>query len=298
LGLPAAVGGRLGQVLEAADVVIWAPRVASAHRPARRQVVEVETMSAGDEGMAPRSTPLLLKVAAIPTILVVEVAGLLLVAGALASSIAGAVGRGFFLSIGFGAIWIAVGGFLLRSVTRGYPDLRTVTRVTWLGTALIASAFFAWTSFRVTTVNETVARGVPASHGGDAAAPTSQAQGSTTSSAPPVVDVQLASGRFRDLDENASGNAAVVRLAHGGQVLTLTDFSASNGPDVRVYLVAGRVNRAADVHDKVDLGGLKGNRGDQQYAIPDSVDLSRYSTVVIYCRSFSVAFGAAELAAS
>jgi hypothetical protein len=254
-------------------------------------------MSARDEGVANRPTPLALKVATVPALLGVEVGGLLLVAGALASTVAGAVGRGFFLSIAFGVIWIAAGGFLLRSLTRGHPDLRAVTRVTWLGTALLASAFFAWTSFRVTTVNETVARGVPATHSGEAAAPTSQAQGSTASSAP-VVDVQLASGRFRDLDENASGNAAVVRLAHGGQVLTLTEFSASNGPDVRVYLVAGRVNRAADVHDKVDLGGLKGNRGDQQYAIPDSVDLSRYSTVVIYCRSFSVAFGAAELTAS
>jgi hypothetical protein len=43
---------------------------------------------------------------------------------------------------------------------------------------------------------------------------------------------------------------------------------------------------------------LKSNVGNQQYEIPDDVDLDKYSTVVIWCRAFSVEFGAAQLQGS
>jgi hypothetical protein len=44
----------------------------------------------------------------------------------------------------------------------------------------------------------------------------------------------------------------------------------------------------------VDLGALKGNRGDQQYAVPAGVEIAR-RTVVIWCRAFSVPFGSVRL---
>ena len=46
--------------------------------------------------------------------------------------------------------------------------------------------------------------------------------------------------------------------------------------------------------DAVDLGALKGNRGDQQYRIPSGVSL-RGRAVVIWCRAFSARFGSAAL---
>jgi hypothetical protein len=45
----------------------------------------------------------------------------------------------------------------------------------------------------------------------------------------------------------------------------------------------------------VDLGALKGNRGDQQYRIPASVRIAG-RTVVVWCRAFSAPFGSARLA--
>jgi hypothetical protein len=45
----------------------------------------------------------------------------------------------------------------------------------------------------------------------------------------------------------------------------------------------------------VELGKLKGNRGDQVYPIAADVDLSAYRSVTIWCKRFSVSFGAAEL---
>jgi hypothetical protein len=42
------------------------------------------------------------------------------------------------------------------------------------------------------------------------------------------------------------------------------------------------------------LGALKGNRGNQQYAIPPGIDVND-RVVVIWCRAFSAPFGSAQL---
>jgi hypothetical protein len=67
---------------------------------------------------------------------------------------------------------------------------------------------------------------------------------------------------------------------------------------IRDDVVDGPVSGDGDVDDFVDLGGLKGNVGDQQYAIPPRTDLARYSTVVVWCRAFTVSFAKAEPAAA
>jgi hypothetical protein len=110
-------------------------------------------------------------------------------------------------------------------------------------------------------------------------------------SAPAAVEV--ARGRFRPHEHVTTGEAAIVRLADGRRFLTMTSFETSPGPDLRVRLVpGGSFDGGAD--GAVDLGALKGNRGDQQYAIPRGVDAAG-GTVVIWCRAFSVAFGSARL---
>jgi hypothetical protein len=48
----------------------------------------------------------------------------------------------------------------------------------------------------------------------------------------------------------------------------------------------------AGVGGAVDLGRLKGNRGDQQYVVPRAVSVG---SVVVWCRAFSVDFGTAVL---
>jgi hypothetical protein len=47
----------------------------------------------------------------------------------------------------------------------------------------------------------------------------------------------------------------------------------------------------------VDLGTIKGNIGDQNYALGSDLDLSKYRTVSIWCKRFAVNFGAAPLSA-
>jgi hypothetical protein len=106
--------------------------------------------------------------------------------------------------------------------------------------------------------------------------------------------VHVASGTFRSVEHASSGKATVVRLRGGRQLLTLTAFDTSAGPDLRIRLVpGGSTDGGADGH--IDLGALKGNRGDQQYQLPSGVDVQG-RTVVVWCRAFSVAFAAARLA--
>ena len=67
---------------------------------------------------------------------------------------------------------------------------------------------------------------------------------------------------------------------------------------MRVYIVA-----ASDATDNdtvttagfVDLGEMKGNKGDQNYDVPADVDLAKYRAVTIWCRRFDVNFGTPPL---
>lgn len=127
------------------------------------------------------------------------------------------------------------------------------------------------------------------------AAPMEASAGPTTMSATPTV---LARGDFHSNAHETTGAATIYQLADGQRVLRLSDFETSNGPDVRVYLVA-----AEDVTDDdtvkragfVELGELKGNVGAQNYVVPEDLDLARYRAVTIWCKRFSVNFGTAPL---
>ena len=48
----------------------------------------------------------------------------------------------------------------------------------------------------------------------------------------------------------------------------------------------------------VELGRLKGNRGNQVYDVPAGTDLTGLVSVTIWCKRFATSFGAAEFAAA
>jgi hypothetical protein len=97
------------------------------------------------------------------------------------------------------------------------------------------------------------------------------------------------------------GVASIYQLADGAKALRLAGFQTSNGPALRVYLVAAedaRDNATVKKAAFIDLGALKGNKGDQNYAIPEGVDLSKYRAATIWCVRFGVNFGTAPLSAA
>jgi hypothetical protein len=107
-------------------------------------------------------------------------------------------------------------------------------------------------------------------------------------------------GVFHGQVHSTSGRASIYEGSDGKLTLRLTNFKTSNGPDVHVLLIA-----ATDAQDndnflksnveRVELGKLKGNEGDQNYNIPAGTDLAKFHTVSIYCERFNANFGTAPL---
>lgn len=109
---------------------------------------------------------------------------------------------------------------------------------------------------------------------------------------------ELATGRFHSVAHETHGTATIQDLGGGRRVLRLTEFATSNGPDVRVYLVAATDASDNDAVTKagfVELGKLKGNQGDQNYDVPAGLDLNQYRAVTIWCARFGVNFATAPL---
>jgi hypothetical protein len=109
----------------------------------------------------------------------------------------------------------------------------------------------------------------------------------------------VATGTFHGDAHHTMGRATVYHTPKG-EVLRITHFKTSDGPNTHVLLIAADdakddQNIFKENLDRVELGPLKGTEGDQNYSIPAGTDLSKYKTVAIYCERFNVTFGAAPL---
>lgn len=170
-----------------------------------------------------------------------------------------------------------------------------------LGAVIIVVAVglgVAWWLGSPLFINNTVNESFPVSN--------SEATEQTTANSQLAADsapVTLATGHFRDADSfhKGSGNAGIYQVEDGSYVLRFEDFDVTNGPDLRVYLAkhpdpttSGEVNDGG----YLDLGGIKGNQGAQNYPIPAGTDISQYKSVVIYCQPFHVVFSVAPLTIS
>src|SRR6516165_3919916 len=118
--------------------------------------------------------------------------------------------------------------------------------------------------------------------------------------APSMAQV-LASGNFHDVAHKGVGQATIYQVADGQRLLRFTNFETSNGPDVRVYLVATKDASDSETVKQagfVEVGVLKGNLGDQNYEVSSDLDLNKYRAVTIWCKRFGVNFATAPLTAA
>jgi Electron transfer DM13 len=115
----------------------------------------------------------------------------------------------------------------------------------------------------------------------------------------PSGPVDLLRGRFVNHEHGTSGRVRVVSQPDGSRLLAIEDLDTSDGPDLRVWLTDAEVSedgwRVFDDGRYVDLGELRGNKGNLVYELPRDVDLADYQSVSIWCERFSVSFGAAAL---
>lgn len=163
--------------------------------------------------------------------------------------------------------------------------------------------FQPWKLFTDTYVDDAVPR-VGATSAAPAPASASPAPASTSpasSAATPAENKILTAGEFVTHEHPTTGSAEIHRLADGRHQLVLRALKTSNGPDLRVWLTDQPVTRGTagwrvfDDGEWVELARLKGNRGNQVYELPASVDPRDFRSVSIWCKRFAVSFGAADL---
>ena len=108
-------------------------------------------------------------------------------------------------------------------------------------------------------------------------------------------------GEFTGHIHKTSGAARLVSLPGGLRILRLENLHATQGPQLRVWLSDTRVAnggsrcRRFGRSNHIDLGPLRANRGNVNYAIPDDADTAAVSSVILWCDRFGVSFGAAQL---
>lgn len=113
----------------------------------------------------------------------------------------------------------------------------------------------------------------------------------------------VSSGALRDADSfhKGSGQATIYALPEGGHVLRLEEIDITNGPALVVLLSTHADPMSRDElkgNHFIELAKLKGNRGNQNYDLPEGTDASQWKSVVIYCKPFHVIFSVAPLSPS
>ncbi len=123
---------------------------------------------------------------------------------------------------------------------------------------------------------------------------TTSAPTTTTTSAPPE-PVELRRAPFQGLaGHRGSGDAALYRLADDTVLLRFEEVDIGSGPALNVYLVPGEDQR--NLSGGVHVAALTAQRGNQNYTVPNGVDLSVGEwTVLVWCETFDVEVANATL---
>lgn len=88
---------------------------------------------------------------------------------------------------------------------------------------------------------------------------------------------------------SVQGNAKIISDGNAFAVL-LDSFAVTAGPDLKVYL-----SKKDTPFEFINLGPLKANSGNQQYAVPAVVDFSIYKYALIHCQQYDHLFAIATL---
>ncbi|MFI6416230.1 DM13 domain-containing protein [Streptomyces sp. NPDC050842] len=181
---------------------------------------------------------------------------------------------------------------------------RVARKQWWAGAAVlgvaVAVAGAVWFKPWALWVDETVHEALPSVTA--TASATTGATATATEPAAPAGPTVVAQGTFISHEHTTSGTVKLIRLSDGSHTVRLENLDTSNGPDLRVWLTDAPVKegtagwRVFDDGTHVALGKLKGNKGDQNYAVPADADLTALTSVTIWCDRFDVSFGAAALA--
>ena len=108
---------------------------------------------------------------------------------------------------------------------------------------------------------------------------------------PAAADEVLARGSFTGASgHDTRGEVSVVKTEGGDKLVLGPDFTFDGAPDPKVGFGArGAYDPASQ------LSHLRRNAGQQTYDIPNTLDVSGYDEVYIWCQQYSVPLGVAHL---
>jgi Electron transfer DM13 len=171
--------------------------------------------------------------------------------------------------------------------------LRSVT--TGLG-LLLALTLVSCSTVSTETINDQLPTGTQNNP------PATTPPGTTPITTPPMTEaITLSSGTLAQIAPGhpTSGTAKLIKLTDGSYVIRLENLSTVGGPDVRIWASEGSdLSNSGTVGASAytDLGKIKSTNGNQNYDLKLSAEqVGKIKSVVIWCQSFSVAFGGAVL---
>lgn len=113
--------------------------------------------------------------------------------------------------------------------------------------------------------------------------------------------ITAATGTFLTLDpiRFARGTATIFQQADNTLLMRFEDFSMPNTLDARVYLSPASEPQTPDEmfanETAVEVGELRGSMGNQNYTLPNTVDLALVRSVVIYSPQLDLIYTVAPL---
>ena len=96
-------------------------------------------------------------------------------------------------------------------------------------------------------------------------------------------------GTFTSAAHTTSGTVKLAKDAAGKKFLVFDSFQTDAGPDLRIYLSEDlKANNYTEITNKV-------TNGTYQLDVATTIDTDKKRKVLIWCKSFSVLFGSADL---
>ncbi len=108
----------------------------------------------------------------------------------------------------------------------------------------------------------------------------------------------IASGEIYDMDRRGNGLMSIYKLKDGSMMLRLEDFFVSPNVDLEVDLSVLPDPKTTEEFTKAryeEVSMMPVTTGSINYEIPDSIDLSEWRSVVIWCEPLHIAYAGATL---
>src|SRR6266581_2015597 len=173
---------------------------------------------------------------------------------------------------------------------------------------LVGAGGIAWWLFSPLFIHTTSNDANPLANAPSVAnTPTTSSTSGTVSTPVSTGPVLVATGKFIDkansgvglANDHGSGNVTIGRTADGKYLIYFDHLNVTNGPDLHVYLAptANSTDAGQVKSEGVDLGLLSATEGSLNVAVPTGIghNLTKYHSVVIVCKTFSVTFTTAPL---